>query len=165
MSYSLPPHGLQHAKLPYPSLSTRVCSNLCPLSLKCYLTISSSPSFFSFGLQSFPSETFPMSLCIMWPKYCSFSISPSEEYSDLVSFRIAWFDLLAVQWRDLCNSMKLWVMPCRAIQFGWVIVKSSDKMWSTGRRMANHPSILAARTTSTLCLCVCLCVCVSPLFF
>ena len=29
-------------------------------------------------------------------------------------------------------------MPCRAIQFGWVIVKSSDKMWSTGRRMANQ---------------------------
>ena len=60
MSYSLPPHGLQHAKLPYPSLSTRVCSNLCPLSLKCYLTISST-SFFSFGLQSFlASESFPM---------------------------------------------------------------------------------------------------------
>ena len=97
-------------------------------------------------------------LCIRWPKYCSFSISPSEEYSDLVSFRIVWFDLLAVQWRDLCNSMKLWVMPCRAIQFGWVIVKSSDKIGFTGRRMANHPSILTARTPSTLC------VCVSPLF-
>ena len=101
-------------------------------------------------------------LCIRWPKYCSFSISPSEEYSDLVSFRIVWFDLLAVQWRDLCNSMKLWVMPCRAIQFGWVIVKSSDKIWFIGRRMANHYSILTARTPSTVCVCVC--VCVSPLF-
>ena len=36
-------------------------------------------------------------LCIRWPKYCSFSISPSNEYSGLISFRIHWFDLLAVQ--------------------------------------------------------------------
>ena len=36
-------------------------------------------------------------LCIMWPKYWSFSISPSNEYSGLISFRIDWFDLLAVQ--------------------------------------------------------------------
>ena len=35
-------------------------------------------------------------------------------------------------WRGLCNSMKLWAMLCRATQDGWVIVKSSDKMWSTG---------------------------------
>ena len=38
-------------------------------------------------------------LCIMWPKYWSFdfSTSPSSEYSGLISFRIEWFDLLAVQ--------------------------------------------------------------------
>ena len=38
-------------------------------------------------------------LCIRWPKYCSFSfsISPSNEYSGLISFRMDWFDLLAVQ--------------------------------------------------------------------
>ena len=36
-------------------------------------------------------------LCIRWPKYWSFSISPSNEYSGLISFRIDWFDLLAVQ--------------------------------------------------------------------
>ena len=36
-------------------------------------------------------------LCIMWPKYWSFSISPSNEYSGLISFRIDWFDLLIVQ--------------------------------------------------------------------
>ena len=40
-----------------------------------------------------------LALCIMWPKYWSFnfSISPSNEYSELISFRIDWFDLLAVQ--------------------------------------------------------------------
>ena len=36
-------------------------------------------------------------LCIRWPKYWSFSISPSNEYSGLISFRRDWFDLLAVQ--------------------------------------------------------------------
>ena len=35
-------------------------------------------------------------------------------------------------WRALRNSMKLWAMPCRPTQDGWVIVKSSDKTWSTG---------------------------------
>ena len=34
----------------------------------------------------------------------------------------------------LSNSMELWVMPCRATQDRWVIVESSDKMWSTGER-------------------------------
>ena len=40
-----------------------------------------------------------LALCIRWPKYWSFSfsISPSDEYSGLISFRINWFDLLAVQ--------------------------------------------------------------------
>ena len=38
-----------------------------------------------------------LTLCLRWPKYWSFSISPSNEYSELISFRISWFDLLAVQ--------------------------------------------------------------------
>jgi len=48
------PHGLQHARLPCPSLSPGVCSNSCPLSQGCYLIISSSATSFSFCLQSFP---------------------------------------------------------------------------------------------------------------
>ena len=44
------------------------------------------------------SGSFPeLVLCIRWPKYCSFSINPSSEYSGLISFRIDWFDLLAIQ--------------------------------------------------------------------
>ena len=62
MSNSLPLHGLQHARLPCPPLSPRVCSNSCSLSQWCYLAISSSASPFSFCLQSFPaSGSFPMS--------------------------------------------------------------------------------------------------------
>ena len=48
----------------------------------------------------FPSMRFISNesiLCIRWPKYWSFSISPSKEYSELVSFKIDWYDLLAVQ--------------------------------------------------------------------
>ena len=65
-------------------------------------TISSSVVPFSSCLQSFPeSGSFPMSqvLCIRWPKYWSFSFStsPSNAYSGLISFRMHWFDLLAVQ--------------------------------------------------------------------
>ena len=44
--------------------------------------------------QGFPHES---AFCIRWPGYWSFSISPSNEYSGLISFRVDWFDLLAVQ--------------------------------------------------------------------
>ena len=46
------------------------------------------------NIRVFSSES---ALLIKWPKYWSFSISPSIEYSVLISFRIEWFDLLAVQ--------------------------------------------------------------------
>ena len=60
MSNSLPPHGLQHARLLCLPLSPRVGSNSCPLCWWCYLTISS-VALFTFCLQSFPaSESFPM---------------------------------------------------------------------------------------------------------
>ena len=67
------------------------------LSQWCFPTIWSSVVPFSSCLQSFP-ETKSV-LCIRWPKYWSFSfsISPSSEYSGLTSFRIDWFDFLAVQ--------------------------------------------------------------------
>ena len=62
MSNSLWPHGLQHTRLPCPSLSPGVCWNSCPLSWWCYLTISSSATPFSSCPQSFPtSGSFPMS--------------------------------------------------------------------------------------------------------
>ena len=46
-----------------------------------------------------------LALHIMWPKYWSFIISPSNEYSGLVSFRIDWFDLLSVQGTLKCQSL------------------------------------------------------------
>ena len=100
MSHSLWPHGLQHARLLCPSLSTGVCSNSCSLSPWCRQIISSSVTPFSSCPQSFPASVFSdeLALCIRWPKYWSFSftISPSNEYLGLFSFRINCFDL-AVQ--------------------------------------------------------------------
>ena len=62
MSDSLGSHGVQHSRLPHPSLSPGVCSNSCPLSWWCHPTISSSAVPFSSCLQSFPaSRSFPMS--------------------------------------------------------------------------------------------------------
>ena len=62
MSSFLWPQGLQHARPPCPSPSPRVCTNSCPLSEWCYLTISSSVIPFSSCLQSFPaSGSFPVS--------------------------------------------------------------------------------------------------------
>ena len=101
MSNILWPHGLQHTRFPCPSPSPRACSNSCPLSRWCHLTILSCcpllllPSIFP-SIRVFSNES---ALHIRWPKYWSFSftISPSSEYSGLISFRIVWFDLLAVQ--------------------------------------------------------------------
>ena len=101
VSDSFWPHGLQHVRLPWASLSAGICSNSCPLSQWCHPTISSSVAPFSFCLQSFPiSGSFPMSQLFTSSGQIisfSFSISPSNEYSRLISFRTDWFDLLDVQ--------------------------------------------------------------------
>ena len=101
MSDSLRPHGLQHAMLSCPSPTPGVCSDssftsvmpsnhliLCHPLLLLLLIF---PSIRVFSNKSV--------LHIRWPKYWSFSfsISPSNEYSGLTSFRIDWLDLLANQ--------------------------------------------------------------------
>ena len=99
---SLQPHGLQHARLPCPTSTPGACSNACPSRWWCHPTILSPVIPFSSCLQSFPaSGSFPSEsvLCIRWPKYWSFSFStsPSNEYSGLISFRMDWLDLLAAK--------------------------------------------------------------------
>ena len=140
MSNSLRPHGLQHARLPCPSLSPRACSDSCTLIWWCHPTISSScplfllPSMFpSIGV--FSSE---FTLHIRWPKYWSFSfsISPSNEYSGLIFFRIDWFDLLAVQGmpKSLLQhySLKASVLLCSA----FLMVQLSHLYMTTGKTIA-----------------------------
>ena len=97
MSDCLRPSGLQHTTLPCSSPTPRACSNLCPSSWWYHPTISSSVVPFSSCLQSFPaSGSFQISQ--FFASGChSFNISPYNEYSGLISFRINWFDLLPVQ--------------------------------------------------------------------
>ena len=88
MSNSLQSHGLQHARLPCPSATPRACINSCPLSQYCHPShplLSPSPP--AFNLSQHHGES----------ALHSFNISPSNEYSGLMSFRIDWFDLLTVQ--------------------------------------------------------------------
>ena len=97
MSNPLRPHGLQHARLLCPSSTPEACSNSCPLSWWCHPTILSSVIPFSSCLQSFPaSGSFPMSQFFA-SRGQSIGASASNEYSELISFRIDWLDLLAVQ--------------------------------------------------------------------
>ena len=80
-------------------ITPRVYSNSCPLSQWCHPTISSSVIHFSSHLQSFPaSVSFQMSrFFTSGGQTFSFNISPSNEYSGLISSRKDWLDLLAVQ--------------------------------------------------------------------
>ena len=97
VSDSLQPHGLRHTRLPCPSPSARVCSNLMSHLVGdtiqpslCLLSLSPP----AFNLSQHLVLFHELALCIKWPKYWSFSfsISPSNEYSELISFRIYWFD-------------------------------------------------------------------------
>ena len=102
MSNSFQSHGLQHTRLPCPSPTPRVYSNSCASSRWCHTTISSSVVHFSSHFQSFPaSGSFPMSQFFTSGGQsigasALASVLPSK-YSGLISFRIDWFDLLAVQ--------------------------------------------------------------------
>ena len=103
VSNSLRPHELQHARPPCSSPTPGAYPNSCPLSRWCHpnhLTLCRSllllPSIFP-SIRVLSNES---ALRISWPKYWSFSfnISPSNEHPGLISFRMDWLDLLAVQW-------------------------------------------------------------------
>ena len=101
MSDSLPPHELQHARPPCPSPTPGVHSNSRPSSWWCHPAISSSVIPFFSCPQSLPaSGSFPMSQLFAWggQKWSfSFSIIPTKEHPGLISFRMDWLGLLAVQ--------------------------------------------------------------------
>ena len=99
MSDSLWPHGLQHARPPCPSPTPGACSTSCPSSQWCHLILCCPllllPPIFP-SIRVFSNESV---LHIRWPKYrnFSFSISPSNEHLGLISCRMDWLDLVAVQ--------------------------------------------------------------------
>ena len=120
---------MQHARPPCPSPTPRIYSNSCPSSQWCHPTI----SFLYYALLLLPS-VFPSirvfskesTLHMRWPKYWSFSfnISPSKEHPELVSFRMDWLDLLAVQGTLKCllqhhssKTLILWHSAFFMVQF------------------------------------------------
>ena len=109
---TLQPHGLQHTRLPCPSPTPRVCSNMSPLTLMPFnhLILCCPLLFQSSIFPSISAVSNESILHIRWPKYWSFSfsMSPLIEYSGLISFRIHCLDLLEVQgtlkWLQHYNS-------------------------------------------------------------
>ena len=106
VSNSLWPHGLQHARPPFPSPTPGIYSNLSIESVMpsnhlilCHPLLLL-PSIFP-SIRIFSDES---ALCIRWPKYwsSSFSISPSNEYSGLISFRMNWLTS-AMKLKDICS--------------------------------------------------------------
>ena len=136
-SNSLWPHGLQHARPPSITNSQSLLrlmsiESLMPSNhlILCHPLLSL-PSVFP-SIRVFSNES---ALQIRWPKYWSFSfsISPSNEYSGPISFRIDWFDLIAVQWtlRSLLqhHSSKASILCCSA----FFIVQLSYPYMITGK--------------------------------
>ena len=155
VSNSLWPHGLQHARLPCPSPAPRSCSNSCPLSQWYRPTISSSVVPFSSCLQCFPaSVSFRVSQFFSSGGQSigsfSFSISPSSEYSGLISFRIDWCDLLAVQGtlKSLLqyHSSKASIVQCSA----FFMVQFSHPYMTTGKIIALSIQIFVGKVMSLL---------------
>ena len=123
---------------PCPSPSPGVCSNSCSLSQWCHPTISSSVTLFSSCPHIFPASgpfSSESALLIRQPKYQSFSFStsPPLEYSGLISFRMDWFDLRAVQGslRSLLQHHSL-----KASSSAFLIVSLSHLYMTTGKTTA-----------------------------
>ena len=130
-------HGLQHARPPCPSPTPGVYSNSCPSSRWCHPTICHPlllPTSIFPSIRVFSNESV---LRIRWPKYWSFSfsISPSNEYSGLISFRMNWLYLFAVQGtlKSLLqhHSSKASVLRCST----FLLVQLSHPYMTTGK---NH---------------------------
>ena len=151
MSNSLWPHSLQHARPPCPSPTPGVYSNSCILSRWWHPIISSSVFPFSSRLQSFPaSGSFQMSqLFALGSQYWSFNfnISPSFEYSGLISFRIDGLDLLSVQ-----GTLKSLLQHHSSIlrHSAFFIVQFSHRYMTTGKTIALTRQTFVGKVISLL---------------
>ena len=140
VSDSLWPHGPQPARPPCPSPTTGDYSNSCPLSQWCHPTISSSVVSFSSCLQSFPvSGSFQMSQLFTSGGHSigvSASISPSNEYSLLISFRMDWLDLLSDQGTLKSPLQHHSSKASIPLHSAFLIVQLSHQHMTTGKTIA-----------------------------
>ena len=151
MSDSLRPNGLQHARPPNSwsllklmSRESVMPSNHLILCRPLFLPPSIFPSIRVFSHESVPR--------IRWPKYWSFSfnMSPSNEHSGLISFRLDWLDLLAVQGalKSLLqyHSSKASILRCSA----FFIVQLSPPYMTTGKTIAVTRQTFVGKAMSLL---------------
>ena len=155
VSDSLRPHELQHVRPPCPSPTPGVHPDSRPSSRWCHPDISSSVVPFSSCPQSpprirvFSNES---TLCMRWPKYWSFSFSiiPSKEIPGLISFRMDWLDLLAVQGalKSLLqhHSSKASILQCSA----FFTVQLSHPYMTTGKTIALTRQTFVGKVMSLL---------------
>ena len=154
MSHSSWPHELQHTRPPCPSPTPRVHSDSRPLNRWCHPAISSSVVPFSSYPQSLPASVFSneSTLCMRWPKSWSFSFSiiPSKEHPWLISFRMDWLDLLAVQG----TFKSLLQHHCSKASILWgsafFIVQLSHPYMTTGKTIALTRWTLVGKVMSLL---------------
>ena len=155
VSDSLWPHGLQHTRLPCPSPSPGRVQTHVHWCQWCHPTISSSITLFSSCLQFFlASESYSMSWLFASGGQSigasSFSISPSNEYSGLISFRIDCFDLSAAQGtlKSLLqyHSSKASILWCSA----FFMVHLSHPYMTTGKTIALTRWTFVGKVTSLL---------------
>ena len=137
MTDSLWPHEWRHIRLPCSSPSPRAYS--CPLSQWCQPTISSSVAPFSSCPKSFPASgsSNESALGIRWPQYWSFSFSIiySNEYLGLISFRIDWLDLHAVEGtRKSFSSTIVWKHQLFSVLYGPALTSIHDHWKAVTRR-------------------------------
>ena len=142
LSDSLWPHKLQDARPPCPSPTPGVHSNSCPSSQWCHPAISSSVVPFSSCRQSLPaSKAFPVRQFFAWGGQSTgasaLAIIPSKEIPGLISFRMDWLDLLAVQGtlKSLLqpHSWKASILRCSAI----FTVQLSHPYMAVNRQLAD----------------------------
>ena len=159
MSNSLQPCRLQQARLPCPALSWSLrklmsIESVMPSNhlILCHPLLLSSifPSIMVFSSES--------ALCIRWPKYWSFSINPSNEYLGLISFKIDWFDLLAVQ--GTLNSLLQHHSSKASILWhsAFFMVQLSHRYMTTGKTVALSIGTFVGKVMCLLFL-ICYCCC------
>ena len=155
MSNSLRPHGLQHARLPLSFTTSQILLKLMSIEsvmpsnhlILCH-PLFLLPLIFP-RIRVFSNE---LALCIRWPKYWSFnlSISPSNEYSGLISFRIDWFDLNTVQGtlKSLLqhHSLKALILWCSP----FFMVQLSHPCMTTGKTIALPIQTLVGKVMTLL---------------
>ena len=107
---SLWPHGLQHARLPCPSLSSRVCSSSCLLILSNHLILYHPLLLWRSIFPSIKVFSNELALRIRWPKYWSFSFSIrySNEYSELIPLELTGLILQSKGLSRVFSSTTVW---------------------------------------------------------